>query len=573
MRVLFLPVFRVSLGYSVTFGRRWSVLEHLLLVDLSETNSSVAQLSARANLPERLVVEALINLMRASWIEVRTTDDVALFSVTEVGRKRAKDQTLKAELKSRVRRMSLCMDRITGSWFPADGVDLISERELPADADDLEALISTMNPQNGEVRELLELENDEAFERFEARTRSPAKLYARVTVSLGEISGLPEVPWRLKEEIYRHAEIDPPSQEARSVPLEGQLSDAFMENITDDSFIVGGPAHLKALQEILAKAKSHVIIHSCFLHPEVLAKLAPAFEAAAERKVRVDLLWGLVVDPEDAKTRQPIDRSIAEIEKLSARGRGRVTLSAKTSTSHLKAIVADSGPDGRWEVVVGSCNFLSSWFDLFELSARVGNPAVVGRIVGQLVDAQLPASGGWSPLVKRLNAVWNDIRRIARSGRTEGTHRIQLILDRDHYAVVRRARDAHVQSIATGCDLFGMAAETTILTPLETAARLGKDVTLYYRRPSVTLTQQVKEPSADELSSRGLKLIQVCNLHGKFLSWGDDAVVVTSFNWLSTAVGARARGAELGLMIEGPGAATLLADKMKLVENAFEVAG
>jgi hypothetical protein len=52
-------------------------------------------------------------------------------------------------------------------------------------------------------------------------------------------------------------------------------------------------------------------------------------------------------------------------------------------------------------------------------------------------------------------------------------------------------------------------------------------------------------------------------LHAKFLAWDDDAVAITSFNWLSTVVAdTRSRGAEIGLMAIGPGLRDILTERL-----------
>jgi len=55
----------------------------------------------------------------------------------------------------------------------------------------------------------------------------------------------------------------------------------------------------------------------------------------------------------------------------------------------------------------------------------------------------------------------------------------------------------------------------------------------------------------------------VAALHGKFLFWDQTDLVVSSFNWMSTVVqGARAKGAELGVLIHGPGLNAILTEKL-----------
>jgi hypothetical protein len=131
---------------------------------------------------------------------------------------------------------------------------------------------------------------------------------------------------------------------------------------------------------------------------------------------------------------------------------------------------------------------------------------------------------------------------------------------------VTTARDEAEKDIVLGCDLYGAAAETSVLVPMERAAQLNKKVRLYFQRPSKRLLEEGRSPNIEELASRGLSVQAVPELHGKFLAWDDCAIGVTSFNWLSTVTeGTRARGAELGILVEAPGVRAILADKLAFI--------
>ena len=145
----------------------------------------------------------------------------------------------------------------------------------------------------------------------------------------------------------------------------------------------------------------------------------------------------------------------------------------------------------------------------------------------------------------------------------KGTHRLKLLADHDHYACVTGARDHARTRIVIGCDLWGLAAETSVLVPMERAAELGRRVHLMYQRPSKRLSEEGRIPDADVARKRGLFIEQRTKLHGKFLLWDQEALAVTSFNWMSTVVdGARAKSAELGVLIEGPGLGLEFARKL-----------
>jgi len=137
------------------------------------------------------------------------------------------------------------------------------------------------------------------------------------------------------------------------------------------------------------------------------------------------------------------------------------------------------------------------------------------------------------------------------------------LADEDHYACITAARDDARRSIIVGCDLYGVAAETSVLVPMTRAAELGRQVRLFYRRPSRFLAEEGRVPNTEEIRVRGISLEQIPNLHGKFLAWDGDNLVVTSFNWLSTSVAnTRARGAELGIMTSGPDMRDILSKKL-----------
>jgi hypothetical protein len=63
LKIVYVPVFRAAISYAVTLGRRWSLLDHMLLVELASARRSLAELSIAADLPERVVIESLINLL------------------------------------------------------------------------------------------------------------------------------------------------------------------------------------------------------------------------------------------------------------------------------------------------------------------------------------------------------------------------------------------------------------------------------------------------------------------------------------------------------------------------------
>ncbi|WP_447763855.1 hypothetical protein [Sphingopyxis panaciterrae] len=572
MSVIFLPVLRTAVTYSVSFGRRWTILEQMILLDLVEERRTVSELAVAADLPDRLVVEALINLLRSNWIEMRASDAGAYFAATAAGKRRAADQTLPDHVERGEKWTSLCFDRVTGSWLRSDDLDVVYERDLPNSARPLEARYQNFNAADGDFRDLLYLQPLETLEPDEPRLRTPARPYARFEVTDEAIVGLPDyAPMKLRRAILDAAEgWQAASDEGAALP-KVRTASRYRDTIEAGDIFVGGPAQRTLLRESLQKAGSTIIIHSCFVNPKTLAAILPDLTAAAKRKVKVELLWGLQRDDEASGPPASIVEARRLLDGLPFDEKQHITLSARTSGSHAKLIVYDDAATGNWVSVISSCNLLSTNFDALDVSLRTRSPGIAAKLLSWLTTTQQPAVGGWSHQARRINTAWGTARRRAAGRDEEGEHQLSLLVDTDHHACLRKARDEASTSLLVACDLYGLAAETSVIVPTAEAAKDGVDVQLLYSRASKLLREEGRTPDATDLAKRGLRLLQVDELHGKFLLWDEESLAATSFNWLSTAVdGARARGAEFGLLAEGPELKRNFGERLAEVEGFDE---
>lgn len=569
MSVIFLPILRTAVTYNISYGRRWTILEQMLLIELAEARRTVSELASAADLPERLIVEALINMLKANWIEMRATNAGAYFAVTHAGKRRATDTNLPDHVERGEKWTSLSFDRVTGSWLRSDDLDIVYERDLPNGARPLEARYQNFNAADGDFRDLLYLQTLETLEPDEPRLKPPARTYARFEVTGGVIAGLPSyAPMKLRRAILDAAVGRETESRKGATERAVQGQSCFRDTIGADDIVVGGAAQLALLREVLQSAKSTVIIHSCFVNPKTIAAIIPEIATAAKRKVRIELLWGLQRDAEASGPPASIVQARSQLESLSPEERQYVVLSARTSGSHAKLIVYDDAATGKWISVVSSCNLLSTHFDALDVSIRTRSLGIATKLLSWLTTTQQPAVGGWSQQARRINAAWGAARKLATGREEEGDHQLSLLVDADHHACLRKARDAATRDIVIACDLYGLAAETSVAVPMAEAAKDGVYVQLLYSRASRLLQEEGRVPDAADLAKRGLNLLQIEELHGKFLLWDDESFVATSFNWLSTAVdGARARGAEFGLLVEGPDL------RLKLAKNLADIKG
>lgn len=561
MKVAYVPVLKTAANYSTNIGRRWSILEHMLLLDLAQDRRSQAELVAATGLQPRIVVEALVNLVRANYIEIRASESELSFQATALGKRQAAMEELEADQVRSERWISLAFDQVTGAWLRADDLTLIHEHDLPQNAHCLPAAFATYDPSDGRLRDLLYLPPDETLGQEEIRLRKPALPFARVILRHGLLEGLPPYAGQDLRQRVRDFLKDFESEADDEEDGEEIDETEFKSDLAADDFYVGGPDQLRLIQDALRTAATTIVIHSCFVSDTTMQVLLPDLEATAKRKVKVDLLWGLDrIQPGDIPKK--VAKAEAVLDELTPALRRRVQLSLRSSGSHAKMIVYDDR-DGNWISVVGSCNFLSTAFDGIDVAVRMRSPGLAVRLLSWLLIMQIPTAGAWSPVARRLDRAWTAARRAESYGRETGSHRLRLIVDADHYAMIRSARDFATRDIVAACDLLGIAAETSTFVPLAEAVRTGCTVNLFYQRPTDALFDNERVPSKAQLKARGLVIDVVEELHAKLLVWDDQDYVVSSFNWLSTSVdGARARGAEIGIHIVGPGPRAWTAERL-----------
>jgi hypothetical protein len=126
------PVLRGSNRFFIQYGRRWSVVEHLLLYAAAENPASAAELAKKSGLPRRVILEAFIRLMRAGWVEMATEDGVIVFRATPLGAVHALYEQLPAATVEQQRWRSYHIEQITGGVFRRRELETRSLAHLPA---------------------------------------------------------------------------------------------------------------------------------------------------------------------------------------------------------------------------------------------------------------------------------------------------------------------------------------------------------------------------------------------------------------------------------------------------------
>jgi cardiolipin synthase len=332
-------------------------------------------------------------------------------------------------------------------------------------------------------------------------------------------------------------------------PIETFVSrDALYE---DGDLIIDGEDHRVLLERMIQNVSERLIIHSTFITEARAQALLPALLNAAAKGVTIDILWGQ--DDAGGGT----NASSAAAQKLqadvAAAGRGgSITIHPFSTNSHAKIIVADNGRGG-WTAVVGSCNWLASDFTSFEASIRLRDPAMVGDLVRRLGGLSRGRPGVWHDLAIEMTVLGRRITEMPRGrGRTVS---MRMLCGVDHARVVLEARDRARTRIFVLSHRVGIAARPMALLPSLAAVRSnGVDASFYYGRTTGPLSGVAGADLTREFAKEGLAIRPVHRprVHAKVLGWDDNALAVTSLNWLSADPADAAPYREIGVLIEAP---------------------
>jgi cardiolipin synthase len=130
------PVLRGTRRFRIEKGRRWSVIEHLLLDAVCRRSASAAELAGKSGLPRRVVIEALIRLMRAGWVELTSSSAGAVFRATPSGVATAPLDLLPAATVTEPHWRSFAIELVTGGVFRRRDLDIRTQGKLPVTNDE-----------------------------------------------------------------------------------------------------------------------------------------------------------------------------------------------------------------------------------------------------------------------------------------------------------------------------------------------------------------------------------------------------------------------------------------------------
>ncbi len=549
--VLLLPVYRCTLHATLEKGIHWSEIEHLILFALSNNKYTTIELAEYSGLSRAIIVEAIVRLMRVGWVDMLVTNEQTSFTASVHGLVAVNQEVLPPIAERKVRKLNFIIEQLSGEVLSSKRVEFINNKdaqELIKEQIDVKEIPSKIREKDqlGKI-ELIDklscnpeiLYADEKIVTFDSTSTSlNNNWFIKLVVTEEEIIGLPSVgSHQIKALINEHF---CKSKNVNSSELEVENEVVHKDymwptsnlSLSKGDIVIGGPAHKSLLHSILSKAKNHIIICSTFIRIGSLEEQLDLFVAAANKGVKIDLLWDNPEDCRDPKSLEAQKAAVDFRDMVRRKGVGdKVILNDFPLESHSKIIIYDN-ENGDYSAVVGSCNWLFSNFVPMEVSVRISSSNIVFECL-KIMEKILPSGN-------RANKLKEDLFHISRqvnktTSNTANNAMVTLVSVGGHNHFIQEACQSAKQSIFLTSNKVGNAFENQVLAPFSSAAKAkGVDVTLYYER--VNRNSEVSKDVMKGIKAKYSKTINfqsVKRAHAKILCWDNDHVVITSLNWLS----------------------------------------
>lgn len=563
------PVARISCRVIIEKTRAWSVVDEAILLAIIRQPMSLDQLSKALGILHQVCVASLSRLMRFRLVEVALAADGSAFQLSDFGRRSVTSgNPLPVFPKRSGKTVNFVIDFATGDFFPAAQARILTPRKL---ADEVQAgrdvryvEVRDGGPSFSAEANLSRLTEiaargwDEQVASIDSRTASVQRdEFIVFTVSDGLVQGVPERAGDRLRLLVSEAAAQPAGTRTVVVSYRGEKAAPIEAlpprpcTIASGDVLVGGQAHRDCLGEMLGRAHRRFILHSTFLDLARFEALIDPIRDACRRGVRFDILWGDNDDDEDNPTRSGLEApQIADRVRRDPELRGNIRFHLRSTGSHAKIVLLDTEHDG-WVAIVGSCNWLSTPFLAVELSVVLRDPHIVADVcrVTQLMAGR---RGVADDLANELAITVNDLYREPAG---QGPDTVTLVVGASHEALMARAAQQARHRLVVGNDRLGSTARPGALMQGEAAAGRDVAVTVLYSVPAGPIKKRHTRELKAEAAANGVALAAVgkTRLHGKFLLWDRDDLVVTSLNWTSSAVNADAPWNDIGVHISSLG--------------------
>lgn len=586
---------KVPFGYGsfrlkVLRSTKWGAIDLLILISLLEKPKSSEIISNESQLPRQLIIEILIPLMKAGWVEIINSNSEFLFALTDRGKAVSSDEELPSSQEPISAVRSFLIDPVTGECYKFEKKKrkqnyLIYKsakanslaKQYGGNFTELKIKQPKYAPLLTEILNCLPNENEQIVgieDEFIKENFSDSLRYMLACVDPdNQISGIPEISPLLKEAIIHAAEnqrqsltqhsLHTLSKNSKSGVYETESIDTnFKARKVDESLIkviTDGSEHQKHLTECIKTANTRLIIHSTFINPSTVEALFPDLLEAARNRTKIDILWGQT-EPEQTSRVQQYNELVECIksfqERINSEGLStQINFHSVPTGSHSKFIIHDT-PDDSWQLTIGSCNWLSTQFNRFEASVQIKDLAIVADALNIASDLATGRYGVSNILSRELAVEAARIYSLSELNKNtvKNPISVQLLTSAEHHQTIKNASDSVTSDFFICSHRFSFAAERPILTPLLAAKRENPNLTVKvaYGRASGAMKNRDANSVNAELRNLGFVITKADDpqIHAKFVTWDQNNLIISSLNWLSASSKGHEFG-ELGVLITG----------------------
>ena len=575
------PLTKILVKFRASTQRPITELDRMVMQAIAAGASSVDSLKSIFQLPERLLVECLVDLMDMALLALDTSGSG--FRLTEFG-KRCLDQELTSfgERLDDADEMTFLREDLAGRIAVGQIIRYDHEKG------DLQSSEVQGSIPHGEIEQILiqKLKKDgKHLHSVESIVPVRDGISFKVTVDSGAISGLPSQWNHLKPLLL--AETEKRTGISYAAPQRDR-EDEQDESIWTEVSIGVSDLLLKASdhEEVLAKAieQAHrrLLILSAHASEAVLNKLKEPIKAAVRRGVHVDILCGLPSLDEDGELHAKTTKKwLQEIRKSLSDGSGdHLTVKEEPLNSDAKVLVWDA-QDGSYQAIVGSYNWLygldsptAEHLGSNEVGIRLKDPRLIGNICTTL-SGWLDARGQQlSGVALRWRNIGLSLAKMELSSASDGDAALtkaRVIYDESHAEVLREGLVNASRRLLVSSHKLNRSATGS-------HSNGGGKLDWLARRNPVSEFQFVlvtgRNPKPDSWTQEDQNRLEGLvkgvdgtirlgeGTHARVVVY-DDVAVVSGYNFLSTTHDKR----QVGIIFQGPIIANALWDAFKAVDS------
>jgi len=559
------PLTEIRVRFRAGSRRPITELDRLVMQAIDAGANSVDNLKPIFRLPERLLVECLVDLMDMALLALDMNGSG--FRLTEFGiRSLTQDLTTFGERLDDVDEMTFLREDLTGRigprfWYAREKGDM-SPQAVQG------------NIPHGEIERLLlqEIKKDgKHLHSMESVVPVRDNISFKVTVGKGGISGLPSQWSHLQRLLIEEAK-------KRGVHYEGALqqdepsedSPWYEISLREDDLLLTASTHERVLRDAIAQAHSHLLILSAHVSKEMLDKLKVPITAAIQRGVRVDALWGFpALDEGGEPHATTVKKWLQEVRRSSSNGAGEYLMTNEEPLhSDAKVLVWDT-QGGSYQAIVSSYNWLYGFDEASaecpgsEVGVRLNDPRLVGNLCSTL--------SGWLES-KQSNGIylrWHQIglrlvqREPSADIEPDGSRvRARVLYDEHHAEILREGQgNATRRLLVTSHKLNRSATGNSEKGGGKLDWLTNRKIDPEFQLVLITGRLPMPESWGKEDQRRLEELVHKVGgsirlgegTHARVLVY-DDAVIVSSYNFLSTTLDKR----QIGVMFQGSSLADAL---------------